>query len=76
MKVSQKWERKERLFFQLNTLLKFKEKGRKGKRKKRKKGRKGRKGKKKGKRKGEEEQENWGVNKLKELEKAFRDSHI
>ena len=75
MKVSQKWERKERLFFQLNTLLELKEKGRKGKRKKRKKGRKGRKGKKKGKR-GEEEQKNWGVNKLKVLEKAFRDSHI
>ena len=75
MKVSQKWERKERLFFQLNTLLELKEKGRKGKRKKRKKGRKGREGKKKGKR-GEEEQENWGVNKLKVLEKAFRDSHI
>ena len=75
MKVSQKWERKERLFFQLNTLLELKEKGRKGKRKKRKKGRKGREGKKKGKR-GEEEQENWGVNKLKVLEKAFRDYHI
>ena len=44
MKVSQKWERKERLFFQLNTLLELKEKGRKGKRKKRKKGRKGREG--------------------------------
>ena len=67
--------KKRKTFFQLNTLLELKEKGRKGKRKKRKKGRKGRKGKKKGKR-GEEEQKNWGVNKLKVLEKAFRDSHI